>query len=122
MINPDFYLASSEGYGLESPRGCKRVKRMISTSQNDLMLIEIDPPLIGQKYGLGGRDINHVIISPRHQGSSLFPISEWPTFVHVARPLIDNIENCDVLAENEFELIAWAEIYQTEEEARLKAM
>ena len=120
MLNPDFYLASSEGYGLEAPRGCKRLRQITSNSRNDMLLVEIDPPLIGQKYGLGDRDIKHVIIAPRHQGSSLFPISEWPMFVHVARLLTDNLEHLDKLEESDFESIAWAELYRTENDAKIK--
>jgi hypothetical protein len=122
MSEPDFYLASTEGYELESPRRCWRVKRLASESRNDLLLVKIEPPLNGQKYDMGGRDIDLVLIATRQQNASLFPINEWPLYVHVARPLIDNPENRDVLRENDFESIAWAELYRTEEDARLKAM
>ncbi len=71
---------------------------------------------------MGGRNIDLVLVTPRHQGASLFPINEWPLYVHVARPLIENPEDRDVLRENEFESIAWAELYRTEEGARLKAI
>jgi hypothetical protein len=122
MNEPDFYLASTEGYDLEEPRRCWRVKQLTTDSRNDLLLVKIDPPLIGQKYGLGGRDIDLVLIAPRQQGGSLFPINEWPLYVHVARLLIENPEDRDTLHPNEFESIAWAELYRTEEDARLKAM
>jgi hypothetical protein len=120
MNNPDFYLASTEGYDLYQPRSCKRIRPIASDSRTYMLLIEIDPPLIGQKYGLGGRDISLVIIAPRHKGGSLFPIADWPTYVHVARPLIENVESRDTVGDNELELIAWAEIYRTEEDARMK--
>lgn len=107
---------------MESPRRCWRVKRLASENRDDLLLIKIEPPLIGQKYGMGGRDVNYVLIAPRHQGASLFPINEWPLYIHVARPLIENPQDRDALCENEFESIAWAELYRTEEDARLKAI
>jgi hypothetical protein len=119
---PDFYLTSSEGYEMESPRRCWRVKRLATDNRDDLLLIKIEPPLIGQKYGLGSREIDLVLIAPRHQGASLFPISEWPLYVHVARLLIENPEGRDVVRADEFESIAWAELYPTEEDARVKAM
>jgi hypothetical protein len=122
MSEPDFYLASTEGYEMKNPRRCWRIKRLATDNRNDLLLIKIEPPLIGQRYGLGGLDIDFVLIAPRHQGRSLFPISEWPLCVHIARILIENPESCDVLRENEFESIAWAELYRTEEDARLKVM
>lgn len=122
MSKPDFYLASTEGYGMDEPRRCWQIKRLATDGRDDLMLVKIEPPLIGQKYGLGGRDIDFVLVAPRHQGASLFPINEWPLYVHVARLLIENPETRDALLPHEFESIAWAELYLTEDDARVKAV
>lgn len=119
---PDFFLASSEGYDMATPRRCWSIKRLATPKRNDLLLVRIDPPLIGQKYGLGGRDIDEVIVATRHQGDSLFPVKQWPAFVHVARPLIENPAERDQLDDAELESIAWAELYRSEEDARVKAM
>jgi hypothetical protein len=119
---PDFYLSSTEGYDMESVRRSWRIKRMATANRDDLLLIEIDPPLIGQKYGLGDRDVKIVVIAPRHEGTSLFPIKEWPLSVHVARLLIDNPKDRNVLSDHDFESIGWAELYRTEDDARLKRM
>lgn len=107
---------------MEEPRSCWFVKRIAMERGRDLLLMRIDPPLVGQKYGLGGHDLDFVLITPRHQGDSLFPINEWPLYVHVARPLVHDPENRDALRSDEMELIAWAELYRTEEEARIKQM
>lgn len=120
MERPDFYIASTEGYEMEEPHSCWAVKRMAMEQGRDLLLTRIDPPLVGQKYGLGDRDVDLVLITPRHQGGSLFPINEWPLYVHVARPLVDDPRSRDDLRSDEMELIAWAELYRTEEEARIK--
>ena len=122
MRPADFYLASSEGYGMDVPRRAWRVKRLFAPDRDDLLLVEIDPPLVGQQYGLGDRDIDLVVVASKHEGSSLFPITKWPAFVYVARPLIENPELRDKLQNDEFELIAWAGLYRTEEDARLKVM
>jgi hypothetical protein len=122
MDNPDFFLASSEGYRLEEPRSCKRIKRVRSGNRDDLLLVKVEPPLIGQPYGLGGHDIDTLLIATRHKSDSLFPIKEWPVFVHVARLLIENPESREPIHDNEFELIAWAELYATEAAARAKTM
>lgn len=119
---PDFYLASSEGYGMESPRKAWRLKRLRSDFRNDLLLVELDPPLIGQHYGLGEQDAHHVIVATRHKGASLFPINEWPVFVYVLLPLTGNVEERDRIHPAEYQNIAWAELYQTEEDARSKRM
>ncbi len=122
MTTPDFYLASTEGYDLEEPRKCWKIRRLSTPDRDDLLLIRIDPPLIGQKYGLGGRDIDRVIVASRHKGHTLFPITEWPVYVHVVRLLVDLPENRSELQANEFESIAWAELYKTEGDARSKTI
>ena len=118
---PEFYLASSEGYDMESPRRCRAVKRLRSEHRDDLLLIDIDPPLIGQKYGLGGRDVDQVVVASRHQGEPLFPIKRWPVFVHVVLLLVPH-EGQNAVRSDELRAIAWAELYETEEAARLKSM
>ena len=121
MKEADFYLASSEGYGLERPRACCVVKRLRGEKRDDFMLLSIEPPLLGQPYGLGNRDIRHVVLATRHQGDSLFPVDRWPAFVHVARLLVP-YEGQDRILDAELEAIAWAELYETEEAAHLKRM
>jgi hypothetical protein len=122
MDNPDFFLASSESYRLQEPRSCKCIKRVRSDHRDDLLLVKVDPPIIGQPYGLGGRDIDTLLIATRHKGASLFPIKEWPVFVHVARLLIESPEQREQIHDNEFQSIAWAELYRTEQDARVKAI
>ena len=116
VATPDFYLSSSEGYDLEEPRRCWIVRKFRTTQRSDLLLVELQPPIIGQKYGLGGRDIAQVVVASRHQGVSLIPISEWPAYVHVARIVGDSIE--EPLQDEDLQVIAWAELHQTEEAAR----
>jgi hypothetical protein len=121
MMIPDFYLASSEGYGMKEPRRGFTVRRLRGDHRDDYLLARVEPPVIGQPFGLGSRDIDHLILATRHVGESLFPILRWPVFVHVARPLVP-IEDRDVLHDGEMEPIAWAELYQTEDAARAKAL
>jgi hypothetical protein len=122
MHNADFFLASSEGYRLTEPRSCKRIKRVRSDNRDDLLLVKVEPPLIGQVYGLGERNIDTLLVATRYKGDTLFPIKRWPVFVHVARLLIENPERRQKIHDNEFESIGWAELYRTEEDARVKAM
>lgn len=110
---PDFYLASSEGYGLDLPRACYRSKRLHGASRDDYLLIRLEPPIPGQPYGLGDRAITDVVIATRYVGSSLFPIGEWPVAVHVARLLVADSEGLEPLADSDLEEIGWAELYPT---------
>lgn len=117
MNSVDFFLASSEGYGLEEPRACSRLQRIPGRSGDDFLLVKVDPPITGQQYGLGAQDIDRLVLAVRHEGASLFSISSWPVFVHVARLLRCPREG-DTLTTSDLEEIGWAEIYETEEDAR----
>lgn len=117
----DCYLTSSEGYGLETPRRCVPIRRLRGQVRDDYLLAFIDPPIIGQSYGLGSRDIDQVILATRHQGASLFPIVNWPVYVHVAYLLLSPKGN-SVINDDEIKLIAWAELYPTEQSARNKSI
>jgi len=115
---PDFYLASSDYYTLEKPRHVWWLNRVSTPQRNDLLLARIDPPIAYRAASSSALEIAIVLLATRHQGASLFPIAEWPVFVHVARPLITHIETRDEVRDDEFESIAWAELYGTEEDAR----
>ena len=50
------------------------------------MLVAIEPPVIGQTYGLGSEDIYHLLLATKSEGQTLWPISRWLTPVYVLRP------------------------------------
>lgn len=111
--HPDFYLTSSEGYGLEEVRACYKERRLMNGHPDEYMLCEIDPPIVGQPYGLGAQEIYRVIIASRHSGYSIFAIKDWPGYVHVARLIRDVSGDKFAIAENDIESIGWAEIYES---------
>jgi len=115
MDTPDFYLSSTDYYGFEAPRRVWRIKRIAIGRRDDALLARIDPPISAST--LKERDITLVILASRHQGCTLFPISKWPLAVHVAKPLVENVESRDHLERTEVETIAWAELYRTEDDA-----
>ena len=67
---PDFYMASSEGY-MEEPRRCWRVKRLGTENRDDILLVKVEPPILGQEDGLSILLLDLVLVATRHQGSSL---------------------------------------------------
>lgn len=117
MNSPAFFLASTEGYGLSTPRACYPVRDVKLGNNPKAILCYIDPPIIGQSFGLGAQNIEFVLLAPRHDGFSISPVSEWPGYVHVARikspPPHDEVE----YKMDQVEEIAWGEIYPTTEEA-----
>lgn len=117
MSAPDFYLACSEGYGLEEPRSCWRIKRVLGGQRDDFLMAKVEPPVPG---GLAHGYINLVLLATRHVGVSLFPITKWPVSVYVCRICTSDPESRNSFLKREFELIAWAELYPTEQDARSK--
>jgi len=117
--DPDFYItAAGDAIGdLATLRACWSKARLRDESGDNHMLIEIAPAIIGQTYGLGGHDITEVIISARYRGSTLFPINEWPCHVYVARALDQSITQMMVFTKEQVEVIAWAKLFRTVEEA-----
>jgi hypothetical protein len=67
--------------------------------------------------GLGGRDIDLVLLATRHKGDSLLPVSQWPLPIYVCRLLVDHPERRLRLADADFELVASAELYKSEDDA-----
>ncbi|NOY84049.1 MAG: enhanced serine sensitivity protein SseB [Nitrospirae bacterium] len=111
---PDFYLTSSEGYNLEDIRACYKERQLSGSHPDGYMLCEIYPPIVGQAYGLGERDVHKIIIVSRHARHSVFHIDEWPAYVHVARLTFDTIPiDKFTVAKDDIESMGLAEIYRT---------
>jgi len=115
----DFFLASTEDDGLLDPRRAYRLKGIGFAKRKDGLLIRVDPPLRASSFG-GTGDFDTLIVLPRLEGESLFPISTWPIHVYVLRPRITDVLSRDHLAFEEAESIAWAALYRTRRSARLK--
>ena len=119
---PDFFLTSAgESTKLARPRACWIKGRLKDQMRDDHMLVEIEPPLVGQSYGLRDKDIANLILSSRHKGFSLFPIKEWPCYVYIARILDDAIIETMSFTRGQVEIIAWGVIFHTLDEANVHA-
>ena len=118
--NPDFFLDPTDGGNqrdLGSPeaevRACWVQGRLRNSGRDDFALVLIEPPLIGQPYGLGDRDIDRVLLATRHAGRTLFPVTEWPALVYVIRVLDERVgyyHGGDVLYELEGVPGVWHEV------------
>lgn len=111
--HPDFYLTSSEITSLGPWRACYKEKRLLGDHQEGYMLCSIEPPIIGQPYGLGDQDIQEIILANRHDKHSIFVVREWPVYVHLAR-LLRNIPTGEFLIlEKDIKSIGWGEIHDS---------
>lgn len=102
---------------LAAPRACWEHARLRDAIRDDYMLIDIHPVLIGQLFGLGATDITQLIISTRHGGRTLWPISKWPCYVYVVRIVDKAILQSRVFTPEQIEPITWGTLFRTREEA-----
>lgn len=114
-LDADFYLCLNEGAG--EPRACWIKGRRRYGDRDDCMLVAIEPPVIGQTYGLGSEDIYHLLLATRWEGQTLWPISHWPTHVYVLRPLDKSVIDQPAIDSAQAQLIEWGELHRTYEDA-----
>jgi hypothetical protein len=53
----------------------------------ECVLVEIDPPVIGQPFGLGDQDVFDLVLVPRQRGGPFAPPSDHPVAVLAYRIL-----------------------------------
>lgn len=107
---------------MEQPRRAWRLKRLASEHRDDLLLLRVDPPISFQdEHGFESRPLHQVIVASRFREEPLFPITQWPVHVYVLESLVPDPERRDRLQKTEYQLVAWAELYPTEEDARRKS-
>lgn len=110
----EFVMASSETEPFASRRRCHVVKDLVSESRSDLLLVNIEPPVIGQAFGLGGVDISQVVVAPRLDGRGFGDLETcWPVPVYVlllGAPVSDG----STVHDEDLSLVAWAEVYPVE--------
>lgn len=119
---PAFFLTTAGEYKLLSkPRACSFVRRLRDVNRDDYMLVRIDPPLIGQSFGLGGNDITELLLATRHQGFSLFPPHRGAKEVYVARIVDSVVLAAESFSRDQVQLIAWGTIFDDLEMATARA-
>lgn len=114
---PDFFLASNESKMLASVRTCYKKRRLYGDHPDGYLLCDIEPSLSVELLGEESK-FTEIIFASRHEGYSLFPIKEWPAYVHVAIPLVD-LKNKDFIKMSDMKSLAWAELYEKREDIKL---
>jgi hypothetical protein len=112
MAIPDFFLDPTESGDLRELRAVWIADRLRDGIRDDYMLVRIDPPLSGQLYGLGDRDIDLVLLATRHAGKTLFPVTEWPAFVYIIRIVDDSVLKTKAFSADQVQMIRWGILYK----------
>ncbi len=118
----NLFLSSADQRGdWASVRRCAVIGKITDDKGRDYLWVRVDPPVIGQPYGLGSREISDLLLLPHYEGTSLFPISGFPLPVYIYRALDEGLFKGLHDSSNELQLAAWGEIYQTKEQAEKSA-
>jgi hypothetical protein len=123
--SPDFYLGSTEHCGdWARARACWLERRFEWKPSwlerftrrkrgREYILITVDPPVIGQPYGMGDKDIVALVLAPRY-ASVPFPESiNRRTDVLVYRILNASVLTQQIARASDLVLEAWGEVYPT---------
>jgi len=105
----DFYLVSTELREPYEPRACHIIKRLCSELRDDLALVEVSPPLPFYIYD-SAEDLIRLIIAARHEGTSLFPVSEWPLAVYICCFKEQGNLDQGVIRSEDLTILDWGEI------------
>jgi hypothetical protein len=116
MKVPSYYLSSLDSYALEAVRACSFTAFKHFDTGKLCVLAELDPPIVGQQFGLRN-DVRQVILASRHEGGDLSNIQEFPCFVHVAALVADNVADQEIISTADLQNLAWGELYRTRSDA-----
>jgi len=116
MKTGTFYLSSLDSIKFADVRECVFIRKLQFDSGKECALVKLTPPVIGQDFNLG-YDVENFVLANRHEGDTLFPIKEFPCFVFVALPRVEDIESRSVISKDDVEVVAWGEIYRSRSDA-----
>lgn len=115
---PDFFLGSSEHRDdWARARACWVTMQLPDLDGRASVLVEIEPPVIGQPFGMGAVDIVHLILAARSRLSSFKEPINYPMSVLVYRQLNISVTEQENVQLSDMRLDAWGEIYPTMEAA-----
>ena len=109
------YLSSYEYRDFEMSRKITHFQRMKLDNRN-VLKIEVENPIIGQKYGLLGNNITTFYLVNRVDENAFEKLTQFPIDVHVL--IVANSEINSPSSLEELQNIAWACLYDNEDDAK----
>lgn len=108
------YLSSYDYTEFEVPRRILNYQKRKIDNRN-VLSVEIDEPVIGQKYGFGGIDINTLYLINRVDENAFEKLDSFPIDVHVCIP--KRPQDHTPASLSDMQNIAWASLYDNKEDA-----
>jgi hypothetical protein len=120
MTGETLYLSSLDSTRFEPVREC-RIERLLTFDTGKVAAVaRLSPGVIGQHFNRAS-DIDTVILSPRHEGISIDPVSEFPCFVFITIPREGYEALMSPVRSDDLEIIGWGELYRTQDDAERHA-
>jgi hypothetical protein len=111
-----YYLSSLDSARFEPVREC-RVERPLAFGSGKVAVeARLWPAVIGEDFNRAS-DIDTVVLSARHEGASLDPVSEFPCFVYITIPRSEHMTLESPIHSDDLKIIGWGELYRTPEDA-----
>lgn len=118
---PDFYLGSSEQRDQwAKPRYCW-VAGKIKGPDRECLWIRVEPHVIGQPYGLGGNNIEDLLVAPHSANEQIRLPLKRKISVYIYRILDPKILAQGRFEYKDVELTAWGELYPSWKSAAKQA-
>lgn len=118
MTTPQhLFLSSLESTRFEPVRECTITRFLEFDTGKAAAVADINPVVIGQDFGLGGRDISTVILAARHAETSVDAIDKFPFFVFIAIPAKADMSLSTPIRQDDLQIIGWGELYRSADDA-----
>ncbi len=109
-----FYLSSCEYPDFDIPREVIQYNKIRLDNRN-LLIIEVDKHLIGQKYGLANANITKFYLVNRIDENAFEKLNKFPIDVHIM--IVKNNTIINPASLKELQNIAWGCIYNNKKDA-----
>ena len=113
-----YYMSSLDSSQFEQVRCCEVKEVLTFETGKPALLVKIEPAVLGQAVDRS-TDIDELILTARFEGDNVAAITTFPCFVYVCLPKPGGTIEHGLRADS-LDIVAWAELYRTAEDARLK--
>jgi hypothetical protein len=116
---PTCWLTSGEEVFWSQPRAAWRLGVAAGPDPHRaLLVLRIDPPAIGQRFGLGGEDVHEVVVTPVTPRDSVDPL-RLPVDVHLLLPRRPWTADVDRFASEDLWLVSRGRLVATRSQAEV---
>jgi hypothetical protein len=117
---PDLYMRGydvREESDLARVRACWKVREVRYLNPYAHLLLRCSPPISGKPYAFDDKDIELVVVAPRHAGFSVSSPGPFPLHVYVLRILPGVEVDKERFVKGDLDLFMWGLLYRSLQDA-----